>query len=518
MAAYTAGLGRGRERRRKEILDLLELTQRGNIYRQPRGGRAFVQQGTWKDQLEDPFKTPKEKMQIRAQREANARAQRMGESIPFPDAEQQFIPAPTEQEKRWEHEEQVAQRNRQWRLQDQAAASARSAKEQADADTLSIFKTNFTSLKKEFDAIGAGGVEWADPARRKKYYEIKRGLAAGERDQEGDRQFYPLEYYQTAIEKMTGFLETHDPSHIKRQSPLDALSGSLVTFDEGTGQFREPRAGDRPSHTFINGQLRAIPKTAEQESAAKAQAEAARQREKLNSLAMAIMKEEDPVTEDKKFPDYDDALSEAKRRLGIHDERYEEGLYDSGRPHHPNPIRTGQDSPANDDELIDTVVDVPDDPGLPSEMPAGDGSIRLETLEDLENPTAQRGSNDPNWEQHFPMDEERHQREQVIQQPDETKGIPFNDLDAISKVPFGKQFTLENGQPQVKLYGSDYVDAGRLERHGIGRMIQGKGRRYMKSKYGVLPFIQNEQDFVGYGLTRGDYFIGKDKKVHQYNG
>jgi hypothetical protein len=214
-AAYATGRNRARQRRLEDFLEMWEKgRRRGNIYRNAMGGGAQrigqQQQGEWEDPLASAT-SPEERVRIAAQRRANARALRLGQAVPYQEAEMQFRPAPTKEEleeQRWirgiEHEQDIHERNRM-----------ESAEDLAERRTFDLKKSAFEDLQEQFETIGQGGADaWADPNRRKEYYRIKRNLEAGLKDQQGAKQLTPTEYYNKGVEEMAGFLEGHRPSHL----------------------------------------------------------------------------------------------------------------------------------------------------------------------------------------------------------------------------------------------------------------------------------------------------------------
>jgi hypothetical protein len=219
MAAYVAGQGRARQRKQKDILDILEKQQQrsGNIYRNANGrgigGQQIAQpEGTWIDPYDSPFLTGEEKAKIAAQRHANQRALRMGGQVLHPEVEMQFRPAPTKEqleqqrfERGVQYEDAIHQRNRTETANDLVAKQ-----------TFDLTKSRFEDLKKQFDAIDPGDpTAWADQERGKEYYEKKHNLLIGKKDQDGQKKLTPLQYYSQGIKDIGSFLEGHQSTHLK---------------------------------------------------------------------------------------------------------------------------------------------------------------------------------------------------------------------------------------------------------------------------------------------------------------
>jgi len=184
MAAYTAGLGKARQRQKKDALDMWreerEAQRRsGNIYRNAtsssRTRQVGQQQGTWEDPLAlavagaedakasdtDAFGQPvpgmedqressiKKAVQIKAQRKANERALRMGKPIPYPEAEMQPKPAPTEAEVR--RRQQLEDRKEGREYQQQQGALKR--KQSVEDDELDLWRDQDETTAAEIERI-----------------------------------------------------------------------------------------------------------------------------------------------------------------------------------------------------------------------------------------------------------------------------------------------------------------------------------------------------------------------------
>ena len=240
MAAYATGRGRARQRQQKNALDMWQEERReqrrsGNIYRNAIGGRRARQVGQqqqvtgWKDPLETalsgdvPFgeedTRSKKAVQIKAQRKTNARALRMGKPIPFPEAEMQFTPAPTEAEVRRQQKLEDRDEGREYREGQDALKRKQSAEDEAADMTLGDAEDRYESLSKQFEEIGQGGRDsWAEQGgpRMKKYYELKNALEKLREDQgkDGPNRLRRLEYLNEGIARMDRFLADHEDTHI----------------------------------------------------------------------------------------------------------------------------------------------------------------------------------------------------------------------------------------------------------------------------------------------------------------
>jgi hypothetical protein len=241
-AAYATGRNRARQRRLEDFLEMWEKgRRRGNIYRNAMGGGAQrigqQQQGEWEDPLASAT-SPEERVQIAAQRRANARALRLGQAVPYQEAEMQFRPAPTKEEleqKKWErnvaYAETIHKRERTEKTEDLAKAR-----------TFEIKKSVFGGLQEQFKAIGQGGAEsFTDPAQWKEYQRIKHNLVAGAADQKGAKQLTPTEYFNQGIIDIRGFLEGFDRE--KDLVPWEERLGNIRTTKEGLKQ-QKTREGD----------------------------------------------------------------------------------------------------------------------------------------------------------------------------------------------------------------------------------------------------------------------------------
>ena len=107
IGAYASGVAKSQQRRQKYALDLLQQDRQHQMGMEERlapakyraalggmgagGGGAGALGGEWADPMAGAL-TPQAKVQMNAQRRANARARRMGRAIPHPEAEPQFTP------------------------------------------------------------------------------------------------------------------------------------------------------------------------------------------------------------------------------------------------------------------------------------------------------------------------------------------------------------------------------------------------------------------------------------------
>ena len=273
MAAYSAGSNISQQRKKKQMLDMWQeerraQQRRGNIYRSAMGGRRAQQQlgqqqGTWVDPLQEalsgaaakkaeyhPFGGGEEDtgnmaVQIKSQRQANARAQRMGKPLPYPQAEAHYEPPLTKEQiekKKWdrnvEREDTVWARNQEQKTKDTV-----------NQRTFEISKGNFEDVKKRFYEIDPGDpLAWRDTNRRDEYKRIKRMVETGNQDQQGQRQYTPTEYHNEAARAMGGFLEGHQPNHL---IPKEERVGNTYTTDDGI-KFLVTPDGGREFQGFVD--------------------------------------------------------------------------------------------------------------------------------------------------------------------------------------------------------------------------------------------------------------------------
>jgi len=240
IGAYAAGQSAARQRKQKYAMDMWQQERQLQARQQEQmagfkyrtamgtggqglgaGGQGFGQQaGTWAD----PFAkagTPEERVQINAQRQANARAERMGQPTPYPKAEPQPIPAQTRDEIQHKWALEAKEQARGEAVGDAEAAAQRAQDAEIEND------------------IQAGKLELT-PRAQAEIKKIDDGLieamTGGQLDEAGKS-----EAVQKANEKK---------GEIKRwgtQLAEDPNKGMLVA-DEDTGLLRPPAEGERATH------------------------------------------------------------------------------------------------------------------------------------------------------------------------------------------------------------------------------------------------------------------------------
>lgn len=232
MAAYMGGRGKARQRQQQQVLDLYRdqqrLGYRAHLAGMRQGGvGARAQRGIGVQapgaMIADPFakameaEDSQEAVRIQTQREANARAGRMGKPIPYPDAEPKMLPPPDPAEVQREFAAGEAEKGRLFQGEKQRAA-----------DELGDWKARDAATKAEFDAIAAeGGDAWQDPAMKKKFDDLNRKL----RLLAEDETLNPLERHQKAATERQKFLA--DFNRERDIKPWGDRPGNITERDGG---------------------------------------------------------------------------------------------------------------------------------------------------------------------------------------------------------------------------------------------------------------------------------------------
>lgn len=242
IAAYAAGRGRALVRTQKQVLDfqrdkmLIRARQQGLGYRRHlagmRQGSTGVQALVQGTTIDDPATgaDPANLVRINAQREANARAGRMGKPAPYPDAEPRTILPPTPAEERREE----AERGREFQ-RELAEGRSRVAGEKED---LGFLEMKDAETKSRIGAIReATGGAFDDPEMTKAWKSMDQVVTMAEADKNGDGRLSAAERYQARIESRQKAIDLYDPG--EHDVPFEDRPGNEY-IDKYGRQMRKP--------------------------------------------------------------------------------------------------------------------------------------------------------------------------------------------------------------------------------------------------------------------------------------
>lgn len=254
-AAYAAGQGKARQRQQKYAMDLMRderhiQARREELkYRAALGGVAGVgqrrlgQQAQAAGEMVDPAAgmTPQALVQLESQRKANERDRRAGRAPSHPEAEPQFVPAPTKEQIAREQELKDRKRGRRQELADEERERGQQLEDQGQAFRRSMILKNARKVPEHLEGTPEG-------AQLRKLYEGRMQLR-GKHDFDPNRQ-ETQDALSEVDSEITEILEDNP-----EPSAVDEYNRTVAYMDERGNLSNEWGEGSIPGRVDEGGEF-----------------------------------------------------------------------------------------------------------------------------------------------------------------------------------------------------------------------------------------------------------------------